>query len=257
MKKLPLFLMLFIASSCSVFKTVGLNCGLTLSDGCVHEPHSCTEPPIKKLPLSAFGESSKFWTNGKRLQVFFLDGTSKQKEKVRKFMYDWNFSGVQITETTSKKSSDVRISFKYSGSWSYVGTDNKLIGKDQVTMNYGWIDDQTDDKEASRVVRHEFGHAIGLMHEHQHPKNGIKWNVNAVYKYYADNGWSKNDVDNNVLNKYSETTTNYDEFDKNSIMLYPIPSYLTLDGFSVGWNTEISKNDKKFIQKMYPLNCNQ
>jgi len=37
------------------------------------------------------------------------------------------------------------------------------------TMNYGWLKDDTDDVEYRRVVIHEFGHALGAIHEHQNP----------------------------------------------------------------------------------------
>ena len=55
--------------------------------------------------------------------------------------------------------------------------------------------------EYERVVVHEFGHALGAIHEHQNPKGGIEWNLPAVYKYFAGppNFWSKEDVDVNVL----------------------------------------------------------
>jgi len=42
-------------------------------------------------------------------------------------------------------------------------------------MNYGWLRDDTQDEEYSRVVLHEFGHALGCIHEHQQPKFGRVW----------------------------------------------------------------------------------
>ena len=47
------------------------------------------------------------------------------------------------------------------GSWSYLGTDNGTIPQDQKTIKFGWLKDDSPDHEISRVVLHEFDHALG------------------------------------------------------------------------------------------------
>jgi hypothetical protein len=64
-------------------------------------------------------------------------------------------------------------------------------------MNYGWLLANTPDQEYSRVVLHEFGHALGAIHEHQHPAAGIPWDKPKVYEYYARQHWS---IDQRFLN---------------------------------------------------------
>src|SRR5438128_1710060 len=83
------------------------------------------------------------------------------------------------------------------------GTDNLGIPKSRPTMNFGWLRDDTEDAEYERVVVHEFGHALGAIHEHQNPKGGIEWNLPAVYAYFAGppNHWSKEETDLNVVGK--------------------------------------------------------
>ena len=280
MKRLLFFslISILLLSSCGTFSTLGMNCGVTLSEsGCKHEPHSCDLPPKLKVQ-KAFGEKSTLWTDRNVLKVYFLDGTSHQRDLVRKYMVEWNGLGnIKIQEANKKSESDIRVSFKYDGSWSYVGTDNKFIGKSDPTMNYGWLREKpadyskksifkifrkakarsniADGPEAKRVVLHEFGHAIGLQHEHQHPKAGIKWDSVAVYDYYAQMGWSKQDVDQQLFTRFSEDQTNFTKYDRKSIMHYPVPSTLTLDGYSVDWNTNLSANDKKWVQTYYPYTC--
>jgi hypothetical protein len=51
---------------------------------------------------------------------------------------------------------------------------------------------------------------------------------------------------------YSETISQFSEFDDESIMLYSIPNEFTLGDYEVGWNTVLSDMDKGFIGVMYP-----
>src|SRR4029453_13895148 len=57
---------------------------------------------------------------------------------------------------------------------SFVGTDTKGIPANEATMNLGFLDGGT--------AAHEFGHAIGLAHEHQNPAGGIEWNEEVVLR---------------------------------------------------------------------------
>ena len=74
-------------------------------------------------------------------------------------------------------------------------------------------------------ISHEFGHAIGCIHEHQNPSGGIDWNKSAVYKYYegTPNNWSIEEVDSNIFQKYKIKQTQFTQLDVASIMMYPIP----------------------------------
>jgi len=115
-------------------------------------------------------------------------------------------------------------------------------------MNFGWLDEG--------VVLHEFGHAIGLAHEHQNPDKGIQWNEEAVIRDLSGppNNWDVATIQHNVLRKYSHDQVNGTEFDAKSIMLYSFPAEWTLDGFHTEPNDVISDIDKEFArgEKMYP-----
>jgi Astacin (Peptidase family M12A) len=99
---------------------------------------------------------------------------------------------------------------------------------------------------------HEFGHALGLLHEQSYP-NGIKWNKDTVYKYYAKyQGWDKSMVDFNVLEASDFFYTNGTTYDPVSIMHYPVEAWQTTDGYTVGLNNDLSAGDKKIIAALYP-----
>ena len=61
-------------------------------------------------------------------------------------------------------------------------------------MNYGWFDSETTDDEYRRVVLHEFGHALGLAHEHQSPGVAIPWNEQKVYDLLSNDETTLDEV---------------------------------------------------------------
>jgi hypothetical protein len=121
-------------------------------------------------------------------------------------------------------------------------------------MNFGWLHENTDEDEWERVVVHEFGHALGCIHEHQSPSEHLKWNKTAVYKAFSGppNFWSKEEIDFNVLQKYSRKGMTYSIFDPESIMLYQFDGSLFTDHKGTPLNTHLSKLDKQMITRMYP-----
>ncbi|MGM0889807.1 MAG: M12 family metallopeptidase [Bacillota bacterium] len=207
-------------------------------------------PEKNEMALMKF----KKWQPGRKLRVRFLDGVSDVQEKVEKYAHQWEkYANIKFI-FGNDRDAEIRISFNEKGSWSYLGTDCLSIPKDQPTMNYGWLRSDTPENEYSRVVLHEFGHALGCIHEHQNPTTNIPWDKEAVYRYYAGppNNWTKEQVDQNLFKHYSRTITNFSTFDKKSIMLYAIPNSLTLGDYEVGWNSTLSDRDKQFIKEMYP-----
>lgn len=110
-----------------------------------------------------------------------------------------------------------------------------------------------NEKAMKGTTMHEFGHALGLLHEQSYP-GAIKWKVDTVYKYYAKHNWDKAKTDHNVLRVHEQFFTNGMAYDPRSIMQYPIPAWQTEDGFSVEANYELSDGDKKIIAAMYPKN---
>jgi hypothetical protein len=231
---------------------------LAMSENAENEP-----PPLIIAPGQVIGPAEiavfagKKWANGRKVGVKFLDGTKVQKAKTQKHAEVWEqFANVNFDFNAGAKA-EVRISFKEQGSWSALGTDClSTFGfpKSKPTMNYGWLKDDTAEEEWRRVVLHEFGHALGAIHEHQSPDGGIKWNLKEVYRVFSGppNNWTKQQIDFNIVQKYSLDQLNSTKFDAKSIMLYSFPGTLIVGGVGTNNNTDLSATDKQFIARLYP-----
>ncbi len=199
---------------------------------------------------------SKLWEPADRtLRVRFLDGDVGVQQKVIHFAQEWTAVANLHFGFGDHPTAEIRISFQQPGSWSFIGTDALGVPADEPTMNFGWLTPGTPNDEVRRVVLHEFGHALGLIHEHQSPAATIPWNRAAVYDYYEGppNHWSRQEVEANLFQTYDTESTQHSAFDMHSIMLYPIPPEFALGGFSVSWNQTLSPLDKAYIAAWYPF----
>jgi hypothetical protein len=206
-------------------------------------------------PIALAALTGKLWKPGRVLRCRFLDGEATVKARVEPYAHEWEqYANIKFV-FGEDPDAEIRISFKQAGSWSYLGTDALTIPKNQATMNFGWLKPSTAEDEYARVVLHEFGHALGCIHEHQNPSTDIPWDKDAVYKYYQGppNNWNKATVDVNLFTRYSADITQFSEFDRESIMLYPVPEEFTIGDFAVGWNKGLSKQDREFIGSLYPF----
>lgn len=199
--------------------------------------------------VRALSPIGKAWMNGSTLRVRFLGGTRAQQATAREQAGWWSEHANLRFEFNDAPDAEIRISFNPDdGAWSYVGTDCRSIPRHEATMNLGFLDGGT--------VAHEFGHALGLAHEHQNPAGGIQWNEAVVIREMkkSPNFWDEQTTRHNILRKYSVDQVNGTRFDPESVMLYFFPSSWTLNGIGTRSNDVLSQIDKEFIAsaRMYP-----
>jgi Astacin (Peptidase family M12A) len=168
------------------------------------------------------------------LTYYFLDGTAGQQAAVTNTITTWtdyaNVTFDKTSQNTTASRADIKISFTGQGSWSTVGTDAKGTDLDKPTMNLGWLprDVVTPTPTDKATILHEFGHALGMMHEHQSPARGERIHLKelAVYNYYRPL-LGNNDmlVKTQVIDQYNLTTvSNYSHLDLTSIMMQVLVS---------------------------------
>lgn len=195
------------------------------------------------------------WPIGSVVTVKFLEGDLKLRQRVREVAKKW----LKITSNiefvfVDAGPAEIRIAFQQgNGSWSYLGRACQEVADEEPTMNFGWLAPESSDLEVQRVVLHEFGHALGLIHEHQNPKGGIRWRHDVVRAELSGfpNYWSDEIIEVNMFAQSAMSDVTATQIDPKSIMMYMIPGTWTEDGFSADQNDDLSPQDIELVRSIY------
>ena len=247
-------------------------------------------------------ETVKRWTPGQTVRVAFHGGDSTLHHDIAEVAAQWtSFGNLKLdfghdeqtgnyrnwSPSDAAYVAEIRISFNYDGYWSLVGNDSAnpaIIRPGQASMNFSAFDVGRPATWRGTVL-HEFGHALGLHHEHQHPLNGcdgeFRWDddpgytptTNADGVYVADaqglrpglytvlggppNGWPAYKVDRNLRQlDYSSHAFEVGPFDSASIMKYAFGAWMFKNGDQsycfTNRNEVLSAGDRTGIAKAYP-----
>jgi len=242
---------------------------------------------VDTTPGRNIANNYAMWDNATELTVKFMNsGSQFMRERVMQYSKEWeqyaNIKFKFVPDNTPVTNMRILLGEGF-GHNSYVGSDANDISQSKQTLNLDTLAFVSYDyyiaemkrrgikpnmvdlkkmaatepvvwnnREMRGVILHEFGHALGLMHEQSYP-GAINWNTDTVYNYYKRvQGWDKRKVDNNVLKVANQFYTNGTSYDPKSIMHYSVDAWQTKDGYSLPANYDLSSGDIALISALYP-----
>ena len=211
------------------------------------------------------------WANTQTVHVCFYGGSDELRNRILTVAKLWIVhtnlklgNGLNGANCVAHDKSEVRIGFNEPGLWSYIGNDSisdYLISNSLSSMNFSGFDKTPPaEPEFTGYVLHEWGHALGLHHEHKSPAGGCdaEYNWPKVYAYYKQHyNWDQKMVDDNLRQLVADHSAyDWSVEDPSSIMIYASdPSFLK-DGINDKCyfhdNMALSKLDIQGIQLAYP-----
>jgi serralysin len=202
--------------------------------------------------MRGLADNYYLWEPGQIIYIKFINGSISLQNKIELIAKQWEtYSNITFSFITIGNS-NVRINLDSKGGHnSLIGTLANSVSQSNKTMNFDTTD--FNDESINRIVLHEFGHVLGLLHEHFSPLSGISWNKQVVYEELSKtNGWDTTTVNENIFKQYALSYTNGTLYDSKSIMHYPIMPNWTTDNYSVKWNNSLSSGDKLLVSALYP-----
>jgi hypothetical protein len=209
------------------------------------------------------------------LRVCFFGGRADLRKRIIDVANRWMAQPVGLSfdfgtapnfrDCISSGDDHVRVGFREAGYWSLVGQDSyERAGQMQQSLNLHtrFKYDPPREPSFSRYVLHEFGHALGFEHEHQHPWSGCEaqfnWDAIRADLSGPPNNWNDAEINYNMRQLSADDLT-LTTFDPQSIMLYTFPASYYKPGATCYHETNytLSTGDFSLLARTYPVDVQQ
>jgi len=116
---------------------------------------------VNRGPLAI--STDAMWAPGDVITVSVTGGSVALRSRIQQYANEWSrWGNVRFSFVADPMQAQVRAEVNNDKtSWSLIGRGALGVSPPDKTMNFGWLTDATPDVEVSRVVLHEFGHALG------------------------------------------------------------------------------------------------
>ncbi len=147
----------------------------------------------------------------------------------------------------------VRITFEGRGNYSEMSLSS-LVNLKSHSMRLSNLGERRY-YEKKFFILHEFGHVLGLSHEHQSPKTTFKLDWDQLYEYCKRiDKWDKKRCEKNYSKKKTDENWHISAYDPYSIMHYELHNnnVIPQEDFINHPSASLSLIDKLEISKLYP-----
>lgn len=194
------------------------------------------------------------WPQNHTLKVYFMTKNEHLANIILTTAQEWSeHCNIKFERTLVYHRSHIRVSFAREGHWSVIGTLAQTKKRKRPSMNFDVKSVDIGSEYFKGIIRHEFGHALGLLHEHQSSNVPMDWDKETVYREFKkEYGWSTEKVDENLFERYEFETKKASREDPLSIMTYPIEESFTFSKKTFQRNNTLSQTDIEYIGQLYP-----